>query len=169
MNLALWQLRTCTHDITQPPHVEPREFSPVRFPRFSHVHVLRLFQPSLTTATVTGATRVQKADLGADAGHVKIKRAAALVPNITHLSDWDISLHDTHADRNSFDNRTIIGSQLHDWMVGNPTTNVTFMIYNGGESVDVPIEFVSLRDGGRLLFARSTKHRMSLQWIVMSG
>lgn len=94
---------------------------------------------ALTTATVTGATGVQTAELGADAGHVKIKRAAALVPNITHLSDWDISLHGMHADRNSFDNRTIIGGELHDWMVGNQTTNVAFMMYSGDDGLDVPI------------------------------
>lgn len=123
------------------------KFSSARFPRFSHVRVLKLFKPPFTTATATGATWAQTAELGADAGHVKIKRAAALVPDITHLPDWNISLHDTHADRNRFDNRIIIGSQLRDWMV-NPTTNVTFMIYNGGEGVDVPIELIFLTNGG---------------------
>lgn len=93
----------------------------------------------LTTASVSGAAGVQTAKLGADVGHVKIKRAAALVSNITHLSDWDISLHDTYADRDGFDNRTIIGSELRDWMVGNQTTDVAFMIYDGGDGVDVNI------------------------------
>lgn len=67
-----------------------------------------------------------------DTSHVKIKRAAALVPNITHLSDWDISLHGLYADRNSFDNRTIIDDELHDWVVGKQTTNVAFMIHGSG-------------------------------------
>lgn len=94
---------------------------------------------ALTTASVSGANGVQTAELGAGAGHVKIKRAAALIPNITHLSDWDISVHELHTDRNSFDNRTIIGDELHDWMVGNQTTNVAFMMYDAGGSVNVPI------------------------------
>lgn len=94
---------------------------------------------TFTTATLTGATEVQTAELGADAGHVKIRRAAALVPNITYLSDSNISLHETHADRNNFVNRAIISGQLHDWMVGNQTTNVAFMMYNGGDGLEVPI------------------------------
>lgn len=85
----------------------------------------------LKAASVSGATEVQTAELEADAGHVKIKRATALVSNTTYLSDWDTGLHDTHTNRNSFDNRTLIGSELHDWMVGNQTTDVAFMIYGG--------------------------------------
>lgn len=94
---------------------------------------------ALTTETVTGATEVLTVGLSAEADHVKIKRAGALVSNITHLSDWDISLYETDADRNSPVNRAIIGSQLHDWMVEIQTTTVAFMMYNGGDGLEVPI------------------------------
>lgn len=62
---------------------------------------------ALTTASVSATATVQIAAPGTDAGHVKTKRAAALVPNITHLPDRDINVHDMHADRNIFDNRAI--------------------------------------------------------------
>ncbi|KAJ0107758.1 hypothetical protein J7T55_000020 [Diaporthe amygdali] len=79
-----------------------------------------------------GATGGQTAEISVDAGHVEIKRPAALVHNMPHLSDWDIGIHDTHADRNSFDNRAFISSELHYWMVGNQTKDVAFMIYDDG-------------------------------------
>ncbi|KAI7786190.1 hypothetical protein LA080_004574 [Diaporthe eres] len=94
---------------------------------------------ALTKASISGATGSKTTELGPDAGYVKIKWAAALVSNTTHLSDWGIILHDTHADRNSWDNRTIIGSELLDWLVGNQTTDVACMIYDGGDGVEVPI------------------------------